>query len=144
VGFAVVATGALLVAVFDFATVFLTAGAAGEGFATTLALAGVELRLFDFIFFAAFFAGFLGTFFAAAVFLTVFLAVFLAVLFAAFFAVFLAFFAPRLLTFARFFTADAFAVLVRADLPAFFAPRFLTVFFLGVATTNSFMLKPDC
>jgi hypothetical protein len=29
-------------------------------------------------------------------------------------------------------------------LPAFFAPRFLTVFFLGVATTNSFMLKPDC
>jgi hypothetical protein len=144
VGFAVAATVALLVAVFDFATVFLTAGAAGEGFATTLALAGVELRLFDFVFFAAFFAGFLGTFFAAAVFLTVFLAVFLAVLFAAFFAVFLAFFAPRLLTFARFFTADAFAVLVRADLPAFFAPRFLTVFFLGVATTNSFMLKPDC
>jgi hypothetical protein len=29
-------------------------------------------------------------------------------------------------------------------LAAFFAPRFLTVFFLGVATTNSFMLKPDC
>jgi hypothetical protein len=141
VGFAVAATVAFLVAGFGFATVFLTAGAAGGGVVNTLALAAVELRLFDLGFLADFFAGFFGDFFATAAFLTVFLTAFLA----AFFTVFLAaFFAPRLLTFARFFAAVAFAVLARADLPAFFAPRFLTVFFLGVATTNSFMLKPDC
>jgi hypothetical protein len=123
-----------LVAVFGFATLFLTA--AGDGVVTPLALPGVELRLFDFVFFADFFAGFLGAFFATAVFLTVFLPAF----FAAFLAVFLvAFFAPRLLTFARFFTAEAFAALARADFPAVFAFCFLEVFFLGFATTNSFM-----
>jgi hypothetical protein len=71
----------------------------------------VELRLFDFVFFVDFFDDFLGAFFAAAV----------------FFAVFLAFFAARVLFFVR----------ARGDLRALLALRFLTVFFLAFATTNS-------
>src|SRR5260370_4943276 len=54
---------------------------------------------------------------------------------------FLAFFARRLLLCARFFTADAFAALARAGLRVFFAFRFPEDFFLGVATTNSFMAQ---
>jgi hypothetical protein len=50
--------------------------------------------------------------------------------------VFLAFFAPRFTVFARFFCADALAEL--RDVRVFFALRFLTVFFLAFATTNSF------
>jgi hypothetical protein len=151
VGFVVAATVGLLAAVFGFTTAFLTA--TGDGVVTTLALPGVEPGSFDLVLLTDFFAGFLAALFATAAFLTVFLVVFLAAFFTVFFAVFFegffevflaAFFAPRLLVFARFFTADTFAVVARVDLPAFFAPRFLTVFFLGVATTNSFMLKPDC
>jgi hypothetical protein len=54
-----------------------------------------------------------------------------------------AFFVPRMLVLARFF-AEVFAALAGAELPGFFALRFLTVFFLGVATTNSFIVKQDC
>src|SRR6266853_688782 len=68
--------------------------------------------------------GFLGTFFAA-VFFTVFLAIFLA------------FFTERLPVLARVFDAAALTARL-GDLRAFFAPRFLAVFFLAVATTISF------
>jgi hypothetical protein len=94
---------------------------ADDAFPATLVLFIVELRLFDFVFFEDFFDGFLGAFFAAAVFL----------------AVFLAFFAARVLFFVRFFSADALAARARGDLRTFFALRFLTVFFLAFATTNS-------
>jgi hypothetical protein len=53
----------------------------------------------------------------------------------------LAFFTPRLLVWPRFFNAAAFAVRARDDLPAFFALRFLTVLFLAVATTISFIAQ---
>jgi hypothetical protein len=56
-------------------------------------------------------------------------------------AAFLAFFTTRLpVFFARFFDADALAT-VRRFLRTFFVLRFLTAFFLGAATTISFMLK---
>jgi hypothetical protein len=74
--------------------------------------------------------GVLGAFFAA-VFFTVFLAVF--------FTIFLAFFTGRLPVLARVFDAAALAVRALGDLRAFFAPRFLAVFFLAVATTISFI-----
>ncbi len=95
-------------------------------FAATPVLFGVEPRLVDFAFFADFFDGFLAVFFAAAVF------------FGAFLAVFLAFLAARLVFLARFFSAEALATAARRGLRTFFALRFLTVFFLGAATTNSF------
>jgi len=57
------------------------------------------------------------------------------VFFAAFL-VFLAFFAVRVAFFARFFEADALAL--RFDLPACLRPFFLAIFFLALATTNSF------
>jgi hypothetical protein len=84
--------------------------------------------LFTFVFFD----GFRGVFFAAGFFLAAFFAVF----FTAFFAAFLAGAAARLL-FARLFDAAALVV-ARRVLRAFFALRFLTLFFLGVATTISF------
>src|SRR3977135_2709159 len=80
--------------------------------------------------------GFLGAFFAA-VFFTAFLAFFLA----AFFTDFSAFFTGRLPVLARVFDAAALAVRALGDLRAFFAPRFLAVFFLAVATTISFIAQ---
>jgi hypothetical protein len=73
--------------------------------------------------------------FRAAFFVAVFFLV--AVFFTAFFAVFLAGAAARLLFFARLFDAAALVV-ARRVLRAFFALRFLTLFFLGVANTISF------
>jgi hypothetical protein len=95
---------------------------ADDGLPATLVLFSVGLRLLDFAFFEDFFDVLLGAFLAVAVFC----------------AVFLVFFVPRLLFFARFFIANALTARARGDLRAFFAPRFLTVFFLGVATTISF------
>jgi hypothetical protein len=89
-----------------------------------------ERRLADVAFFADFFDDFFGDFFRD------FFGAFLAV--AAFFAVFLAFVALRLLVFARFF-ARAWAAPARVDLAAFLAFRFFAVFFLALATTNSFV-----
>jgi hypothetical protein len=82
--------------------------------------------LFDFAFLEDFFDAFLGAFFTAVVFFAVFLAVFLA------------FFAPRLLVLARGFRA---ALAPCRALRTFFALRFLTVFFLAVATTISFIAQ---
>jgi hypothetical protein len=89
----------------------------------------LALALFTFVFFD----GFRRVFFAGGFFLTAFFAVF----FTAFFAAFLAGAAARLLFFARLFDATALVV-ARRVLRAFFALRFLTLFFLGVATTISF------
>ena len=66
-----------------------------------------------------------------------FLAAFLAAFFAVFLAVFLAGATGRLLFFTRFFDAAAL-VAARRVLLTFFALRFLTLFFLAVATTISF------
>ncbi|HTF79870.1 MAG TPA: hypothetical protein VK620_37110 [Bradyrhizobium sp.] len=101
--------------------------------ATLVSFAG--LGLFGLLcddFLVGFLDGFLGTFFAA-----VFFAVFLAL----FVAAFLAFFTERLTVLARFFDAAALAVRALGDLRAFFAPRFLAVFFLAVATTISFIAQ---
>src|SRR5882757_413607 len=101
--------------------------------ATLVSFAG--LGLFGLLcddFLVGFLDGFLGTFFAA-----VFFAVFLAL----FVAAFLAFFTKRLLVLARVFDAAALAVRALGDLRAFFAPRFLAVFFLAVATTISFIAQ---
>src|ERR1700687_2905949 len=84
---------------------------------------GTETRFFDFVFFAAFLTDFLAAFFVAG-----------------FFAVFFAFLTTRLLFLARFFDAAALVVRARGDLRTFFA-FFPEVFFLGVATTNSFMAQ---
>jgi len=117
VGFA--APGAFVVPAFPLLST-------GEGLPPAAAF-GVERRLFGFGFFEAFFDDFLAAFFAAGV----------------FFAAFFAFFATRLLVFVRFFCADDL-VEARRGLRAFFGLRFLTVFFLGVATTVSFLfLKQD-
>src|SRR5258708_38135494 len=78
-------------------------------------------------FLVGFLDGFLGTFFAA-IFFTVFLAIFLA------------FFTERLPVLARVFDAAALTARL-GDLRAFFAPRFLAVFFLAVATTISFVAQ---
>jgi hypothetical protein len=114
-------------------------------FPTTLNLFGVALGLFGPALFADFLGDFAGAFFAAGFFPAVFFAVFFAVCAAVFLAVFLAgvlpFFAPRLLVLARFFDAAAFAMPARDDLRAFFALRFLTVLFLAVATTISFIAQ---
>jgi hypothetical protein len=83
---------------------------------------GAETRFFVFVFFAAFLTDFRAAFFVAG---------FLAALFA--------FFTTRLLFLARFFDA-ALADRARGGLRAFFA-FFPEVFFLGVATTNSFMAQ---
>src|SRR5882724_5022719 len=80
--------------------------------------------------------GFLGAFFAAVLF-SAFFAFFLA----GFFSVFFAFFTGGLPVLARFFDASALAVRALGDLRAFFAPRFLAVFFLAVATTISFIAQ---
>jgi hypothetical protein len=103
----------------------------------SLACFGAEARFFDVVFFADFFGDFLGDFFGD------FLGAFVTPVFffAIFFAAFLAFCVPRLLVFARFFSADALVVGPRSDLRAFFALRFLTVFFLAVATTISFVVE---
>jgi hypothetical protein len=87
---------------------------------------GAETRFFDFVFFAAFLTDFLAAFFVVG-----FLAAFLATFFA--------FLTTRLLFLARFFDA-ALADRARGGLRAFFA-FFPEVFFLGVATTNSFMAQ---
>src|ERR1700738_1761670 len=101
------------------------------------------------------FAGFFGTlagapagacvFFVADVLADFLAAFFVAGFFKVFFAAFLAglaFLTTRLAFLARFFAAAAFAVRTRGDLRTFFA--FLReVFFLGVATTNSFMAQPE-
>jgi hypothetical protein len=114
-------------------------------FPTTLNLFGVALGLFGPALFADFLGDFAGAFFAAGFFPAVFFAVFFAVCAAVFLAVFLAgvlaFFAARLLVLARFFDAAAFAMPARDDLRAFFALRFLTVLFLAVATTISFIAQ---
>jgi hypothetical protein len=89
-----------------------------------IVLFGVELALLDAVFLKDFFPAFLGAFFATA-FFTDFLTVFLAC------------FVLRVLFFARFFNADPLAVRARADVRACFALRFLTLFFLAFATTNS-------
>jgi hypothetical protein len=94
-------------------------------------LSGAGRGFFGFVFFTVFFAGFFADFLAA-FFATG--AFFLAA--EVFLTVFLAFLAPRFTVFARFFGADALAEL--RDVRVFFAPRFLTVFFLAFATTNSF------
>jgi hypothetical protein len=104
-------------------------------FSATLILFAVALGLFgplfdDFL--VGVLDGFLGTFFAA-VFFTAFLALFVTA--------FLAFFTERLLVLARFFDAAALAVRALSDLRAFFAPRFLAVFFLAIATTISFIAQ---
>src|ERR1700716_2620353 len=111
-GFA--AGAALLVAalVFGFPDVF-----------GTLVCLGAETRFFDFVFFAAFLTDFLPAFFVAG-----------------FFAALFAFPTTRLLFLARFFDAAALVVRARGDLRTFFA-FFPEVFFLGVATTNSFMAQ---
>src|SRR6266404_402132 len=57
-----------------------------------------------------------------------------------FFAAFFALLTTRLLFLARFFDAAALVVRPRGDLRTFFA-FFPGVFFLGVATTNSFMAQ---
>jgi hypothetical protein len=118
-------------------------------FPTTLNLFGVALGLFGPALFADFLGDFAGAFFAAGFFPAVFFAVFFAVCVAVFVAVFLAVFlagvlafvAPRLLVLARFFDTAAFAVPARDDLRAFFALRFLTVLFLAVTTTISFIAQ---
>jgi hypothetical protein len=94
---------------------------AGGGAAETPDFAGAALGLLISIFFEDF-LGLLRALLAAVVFL----------------AAFRAFFASSLLGFfPRFFVA--FLVeRTREDAPFFFALPFLTVFFLGVATTNSF------
>jgi hypothetical protein len=83
---------------------------------------GAETCCFDFVFFAAFLTDFLAAFFAAG-----------------FLAAFFAFLTTRLLLLVRFFDA-ALADRARGGLRAFFA-FFPEVFFLGVATTNSFMAQ---
>src|SRR6266851_3943015 len=116
-------------------------GEAGEGFATgpallvvvvfgfrdffgTLVGSGAETRLFDFVFFAAFLIDFPAAFFTAG-----------------FLAAFFAFLTTALLFLARFFDAAALVDRARGGLRAFFAFFFPEVFFLGVATTNSFMAQ---
>ena len=91
---------------------------------------GAELALFAF----AFRDDFRGVFFAVAAFFAAFFDVFFM---AFFFAAFLAGLAARLLFYARFFDAAAL-VAARPVLRVFFALRFLTLFFLAVATTISF------
>jgi hypothetical protein len=86
----------------------------------TLGLFDVEGLLADWAFFDDFVAGFFEPFFVAEVFFATF------ALFAGF------------LAFTRFFGAEALATLARRGLRAFFAVRFLTVFFLAIATTISF------
>src|SRR5882672_3693866 len=96
-------------------------------FSATLVSFAAGLGLFGLLcddFLVGFLDGFLGTFFAAV-----------------FVAAFLAFFTKRLLVLARFFDAAALAVRALGDLRAFFAPRFLAVFFLAVATTISFIAQ---
>jgi hypothetical protein len=102
-------------------------------FPATLVLFGVAPGLFGPAFFADFPGDLSGALFAADFFPAVF--------FVVFFTVFLAFFAPRSLVLARFFSAAAFAVRARGDLRVFFALRFLTVLFLAVATTISFIAQ---
>src|SRR5216684_1530927 len=94
----------------------------------TLVGSGAETRCFDFVFFAAFLTDFLAAFFTAG-------------FLAAFFAAFFAFLATALLFLARFFDAAALVDRARGGLRAFFAFFFPEVFFLGVATTNSFMAQ---
>ena len=67
-----------------------------------------------------------------------FLAFFAIVFFALFFAAFLVFFTARLVFFARFFTAAAFAPRPFCDLRVLLAFCFFEGRFFGVATTNSF------
>jgi hypothetical protein len=110
-------------------------------FPTTLNLFGVALGLFGPALFADFLGDFSGAFFATGFFPAVFFAVCFAVFLAVFLAGVLAFFAPRLLVLARFFNAAAFAVRARDDLRVFFVLRFLTVLFLAVATTISFIAQ---
>jgi hypothetical protein len=114
---------------------------AGEVFPATLVLFGVALGLFGPALFADFLGDFSGAFFAADFFPAVFFAVCFAVFLAVFFAGVLAFFALRWLLLARFFNPAAFAVRARDDLRDFFALRFLTVLFLAVATTISFIAQ---
>jgi hypothetical protein len=97
------------------------------GFFATAVGSGAEARFFDFVFLAAFLTDFLAAFFAVG-------------FFAAFFAAFFAFLTTRLLFLARFFDAAALVVRTRGGLRTFFA-FFPEVFFLGVATTNSFMAR---
>jgi hypothetical protein len=92
------------------------------------ALSGAELRFVDFAFFAGFFDDLLAVFFVVVFFAGV-------VRFAAFLA-FFAFFGARVAFFARFFEADVLAL--RFDLPACLRPFFLAIFFLALATPNSF------
>src|SRR5260370_1304805 len=101
----------------------LLAVASGFGFSDffgDLVGSGAETRLFDFVFFAAFLTDFLAAFFTAG-----------------FLAAFFAFLATALLFLARFFDAAALVDRARGGLRAFFA-FFPEVFFLRVATTNSF------
>jgi hypothetical protein len=114
---------------------------AGGVFAATLVLFDVALGRFGPALFADFLGDFSGACFAADFFSAVFFAVCFAVFLAVFFAGVLAFFAPRWLVWARFFNAATFAVRARDDLRAFFALRFLTVLFLAVATTISFIAQ---
>jgi hypothetical protein len=111
-GFAAAAV-LLAVAVFGF-----------RDFFGTLVGLGVEACFFDFVFFAAFLTDFLAAFLVAG-------------FLAAFFGAFFAFLTTRLLFLARFFDA-ALVDRPRGGVRAFFA-FFPEVFFLGVATTNSFM-----
>ncbi|MEO6779817.1 MAG: hypothetical protein ABI407_02175, partial [Bradyrhizobium sp.] len=97
----------------DFFTVFLT----------TLVCGGVAPDLLALGFFDRFLAGFPAALFAA---LPVFFAAFLT---------------ACLPVWARFFAAEAW--LARRDLRTFFAVRFVGVFFLAVATPNSFVAQID-
>src|SRR5258705_12864003 len=97
------------------------------GFFATGVGSGAEARFVDFVFLAVCLNDFLAAFFAVG-------------FFAAFFAAFFAFLTTRLVFLARFFDAAALVVRARGDLRTFFA-FFPEVFFLGVATTNSFMAQ---
>src|ERR1700716_3422542 len=95
----------------------------------TLVGSGAETRFFDFACFEDFLPDVLAAFFATG-------------FFAGFMAAFLACLTTRLLFLTRFFDAAALVVRARGDLRTFFA--FLPDgFFLGVATTNSFMAQTE-
>src|SRR5258705_12939138 len=99
------------------------------GFFATGVGSGAEARFVDFVFLAVCLNDFLAVFFAVG-------------FFAAFFAAFFAFLTTRLLFLARFFDAAALVVRARGDdLRTFFAFFPEGFFFLGVATTNSFMAR---
>jgi hypothetical protein len=105
------------------ATVLLIVVFGFRDFFGALGCVGAEPCGFDFAFFAGFLIDFLAAFFVTG-----------------FFAVFLRPLTAGLLFLARFFDAAALVVRARGDLPTLFA--FLPeVFFLGVATTNSFMAQ---